>query len=519
MSTESDNIAVVIGAIIIVVLFIFLFMQSRDKGGVTPPAPPAPLPPTKEFEFVLPVRSFENLTLQANGTKLSLEVPVALFVFDKSCNCDSTKQLFQTFATKNSSYLTSFHMNKSLPASNILATALKLQSVALPAVLYFQVGIEVSRLTSTQITDAGLQTFIRKATFTPPLQPLTSEDFTTGGDLIDSGSIALVFVNKAGCALCDAYAPIIQDFAVSGPIDATKFYADADVSPGREFIAEVNSTNTTYPLLFVYAEDKLQAQVSLPAQLTVTELIKIVRSATTTGDFVFKPPADGVVVDTRWNATTKTFASKQSSLPTLILVYDKQTPNSTKSAFQSFATQFPTIANYETLNKDVVNQAAFFTASGYADPTPYPVVIKYDAGGLPNKQITRDFSSSSLTALTTFDFSNIKSVVNENFLTPGTNTAQASYVSASPACVFVYSDSCGCDAKKRVYQQVFNTVSGNLYYANSSDPATSTFFTQTKIDPNIVAIHKWLKTTGVYSPDPITATLSFDLATVTAYVK
>jgi hypothetical protein len=517
MSFETDNIAIIIGSIIIVVLFIFLFVKSRSSSSQKPTPAPAPAPPAPApiSSFSPPVQSYKLLTLKNTGTTavlLTIETPVALFLYDSNCNCEPTKAIFQTFAGKNSEYYSFFEMNRSIADTASLVSAFSLQSQTLPAVLIFEVGVKVA--TVTQITDTALTATIKPTSFKTPVVALQNSDIDAqSGKVLTAPDQALIFVYDTPCPKCDAEAVVVQAFA--SLLKTCKVYSLAKGDPTFVPINTFYGPITTFPRYLAFSAGILSKDFKVPTVLTVDALLSQFSAAPVT-DFIFVAPADGVIDSTRWN-TNNTFKFVSATKPTLIFVYNAATTKDSKIAFQTFANQNPTLATYETLNTAISAQNDFFAVSKYPVPDPLPVVIKYDIGGLPSKDVSRDFSSTGLAPLTKFNFVGLKSVAKENFLIAGTNTATASFVSAAPVVVFVYSDTCDCEAKKRVFQQVFDkTQSTQMYVANSSDTETAAFFTQTKLSPTTVAIHKWLKTTGTYSPDPILA--AFDEATVTAYL-
>lgn len=469
------------------------------------------------FVFKRPVISHTLLPLRlasgAGATSVKIETPVALFLHDAK-TLDVTKQIFQKFAETNASYIVCFEINRSKDESLPVLATLGLEFQSLPAVVFFTLGVIVDK--TTNITEASLQSFVKKASFKTPIKQLNMSDFNSGGDLITAPDKGLVIINSSGpCGKCDALAPVFQSFAEKTP-SCLVFYANAETSPGVDYLNAVKAPKTTdYPLLFPYDATKFQTSANLTVA-TVAGLRAFVKVAS---EVVFNTPVDNAVTALRWNAPLARFSSYDSTKPTLVLVYDSYTTDKARLSFQTFAEQHAGLANYETLDATKPDQYAFFATAGYPDPAPYPVIIKYDIGGLPSKQTSRDFfvDPNTISDLIAFNFTGVKSVAVENFLVSGTDTAALSYVGASPVCVFVYSDACECEAKKRIYQKVFDTVSNNLFFANSSDPATAPFFTDSKIDPNAVAIHKWLQGSGSHSPDPITS--AFDLATVSAYVK
>jgi len=515
----SVNNAVMIALVVVGLALIgmVLFWASPN-----PVSPPAPLTQNEEitvstFAFKKPVLSYKilplNLTSGAGSTSIGVETPTILFLYNQATR-DAEKQIFQTFAETNASYFLSFEMDRSTESSPLIS-AFGLGSQSLPAVVVFSLGVVVGK--TSNITEPSLQSFVKKRAYTYPVKALAVSDFSSTGDLLKAPDKGLVIVNsEAACPRCDAFSSVFQSFANTTP-SCLVYHVDAETPTGVAYLQAMGFPSAKgFPFFFRYSAGKVMPGSSLPVA-TVSSILSWVGIAS---QVVFKEPANNVVTAARWNTAAARLSSFDSKKPTLIFVHDANTSDKAKLAFQTFAEGHALLANYETLNASDPSQYAFFAASGYPDPAPYPVIIKYDIGGLPSKQSSRIFTAEGveeMRALTEFDFTGPKSVGGLSFLNPGTDTASPAYVDVLPACVFVYSDSCRCDAKKRVYQQVFDTGSANLFVANSSDPATASFFKDSKIDPSTVAVHKWLQGTGSYSPDPIIS--AFDFATVSAYVK
>jgi hypothetical protein len=510
MDLETDQVALIIGGIIVIVVIIFLFTQSRNTKPIPAPAPnPVPSP---TFSFMPPVQSFKLLTFKNTGTStmlLTIETPVVLFVYDNNV-FDETKAVFQRFSQTYASYYTSFEMNRSLPEASSLISMLNLQSTKAPAVVIYEIGMQVG--VRTIISENVLAATVKSSSsLRSPVFALTASDVDASANLVNTPGKALLFIYDSPCQKCDAESVVVQAFA-----SLTKTVKVYSLSKSDPTFAVYSQKVGSFPYYLAYSEGKIDPNFKTPTTVSIEAIVSQLNAqAPLPQDFVFSAPASGIVDITRWSATN-TFLSSTPSLPTIIFVYDSNTRKESKIAFQTFASLNPSIANYETLNTAIPNQYNFFSMSKYPIPKPLPVAIKFDILGMPSKDFSRDFSTAGLLPLTTFNF-DIKSVGQENFLITGTNTAASSFVLTAPVVVFVYNDYCNCEAKKRVYQKVFNkTQSQQMYVANSSSAATAAFFSQTKLSPTTVAIHKWLKTSGTYSQDPILS--AFDEATVTAYM-
>jgi hypothetical protein len=518
MSTNERIVLAILGSVALVTVIVYVVLVRRSKP--TPQALPAPSAPVTQSTFVFksPVNSSKLLPVRASrgagSSSLTIESPVAVFIYSDACDCDAAKQAFQTFAASNASYFVFFELNVSVATVAARLNELGLEPKTLPAVGVFRLGIASSTLV-TDITEATLQKLVLKANYkAPAVQQLTMQDFTATGALVNAPQKGLVVVVTGQCPMCDAVSVVIQAFADRVP-QCRVYVVDADGAVGKEFLSASNTTVSTYPSLLAYSENVYVKTPPSAPVLTVSGLKAFVGLASV--DVLFSPPVAGAVTADRWNVAAGRFASFDPAKPTLIFVYDDATLTGAVDAFQKFARKYASLATYETLSVSKPDEFVFLAAANFTDPAPYPVVVKFDVGGLSSRQTTRDFSETALAKMLAYDFTGSVKSVPADFLIAGTNTASTTYTSAGPAVVFVFSDACACDAKKRVYQQVADDGATNLFFANGSDPATAAFFADSKIDRGIVAVHKWLQPTGAYSPDPITTT--FDATAVAAYVS
>lgn len=517
MSTESDNIAVVIGGILIVVVFVFLYINSgSSSGGELPPSPPTPpnpppQPPTGPFVFKQPVQPASALQVKQGVDKptLLLETPVAIFVYDAACNCDVQKNIFQNFATRNAEIVTSYEVNKSDAAVGPLLAAMPaLKTTTIPTVLFYKFPGK-DPITLTTVTDATLDPNVPKAQTilsTSPARLMEAKDFTPTGDVsfLQSG---FVFIYKTPCPKCDAYSTVVYQFAVNRQISVLG--VDAGTSPGPEYLKSINLQPTDFPVILGYSLGKLQPAKQLPSPITLAALDSLINQS-----FKFIAPADGILTKDRWDATAKLLKTKDASKQTFVFVYSNKVGDGPKIQFQQFATNNPLLVNYDTVNVDEALQNEFFTASAIAAPTEIPIVMKFDIGGLKTTQTKSIFDEQSLKALLSFEFSNgIGNVNTETILVGTTPNIDPKYVLDKNAIVMVVPKDCNCDAKKRVVQNVFNKV-GNFWIADASGPNVDSFFTSTKLDRTIVALYKWTKVTGVLNITPFT---NFDEASVTTF--
>jgi len=508
MSTTERIVLAVLGSFALIAVVYYMYRRSKSS------PVPAPTPgPASTFAFKAPVNAQKLLPVSSSGAgsaAVTIETPVALFVYDDKCACDVAKQTFQTFAAANPGYFVCFELNASSATGAVRLAELGLEPKTMPTIFVFRLGVVSTSV--TDVTEANLQKLVLKANFKAPVQELTMQDFSATGNLVDAQKKGFVFVVKGQCPMCDAVSIVVQAFA-ERVSQCRVYFVDADSSVGKEFLKTTQAIST-YPGLLAYSETAFVKKPTPPVP-TVAGFKKFV--GLESADIFITPPIQGIVDAKRWGKGR--YVPLAANKPTLIFVYDDATPTSDMNAFRAFVSENESLASYEVLSASIPNQFAFFAAAGSAAPAPYPVVVKFDVGGLPSKQTTRDFSATALAKVVAFNFAGgVKSVTAvENFLIPGTNTASAAYVTAAPACVFVFSgDGCKCDAKKRVYQQVADGGAANLFFADASDPATASFFTGSKIDRSVVAVHKWLQGTGDYSPDPVTTT--FDAATIGAYV-